>query len=94
MDPDLLPPLILGVTITLSAAGVLIFRPLSKRLADLIELWSRDRQGQMANDEVRHLTDAVSRLTDRMESLEDRLDFTERMIGSLERPDHQARRKG
>lgn len=86
MDWEFIAPLILGVTITLSAAGVLILRPLVKRLGDLIEATARDKRVKLKDEELNRLTEVVGRLTDRIEDLEDRLDFNERVLSSLERP--------
>ncbi len=86
MDWEFIAPLILGVTITLLAAAVLILRPLAKRLGALIEATSRDKRVELKDDELNRLTEVVGRLTDRIEGLEERLDFNERVLTSLERP--------
>lgn len=86
MDWEILAPLILGVTITLSAAGVLILRPLAKRLGDLIEATAQNKRAESKNEELTRITEVVGRLTDRIENLEERLDFNERVLSSLDRP--------
>ncbi len=75
----------MGVTVTLSAAGVLILRPLAKRLGDLIEATAREKRANMKDEELGRLTELVGNLTDRIEGLEDRLDFNERVLASIER---------
>lgn len=92
MDWEILAPLILGITITVSAAGVLILRPLSKRLGDLIEATTREKRAKSKDEELTRLTEVVGRLTDRLENLEERLDFNERVLASLDRPESSARR--
>ncbi len=91
MDWEFVAPLILGLTITLSAAGVLILRPLAKRLGDLIEVTAREKRAKSKDEELTRLTEVVGRLTDRIESLEDRLDFNERVLASLDRPEAGSR---
>ncbi len=90
MDWEFVAPMVVAVTLFLSIAGVLIFRPLTKRLGDLIDVTSRSRQGQLGNDDLGKLTDIVNRLTDRIENLEERQDFAERILTSLSGSAEQA----
>jgi hypothetical protein len=82
MDWEVIAPMIAVVTLFLSAAGVLIFRPLTKRLGDLIEVTSRNRQTMGNPENLARLTEAVGRLAERIELLEERQDFTERVLSS------------
>ena len=88
-----LAPFMLGMTLILCTAGVIILRPLTKRLGDLIEARNRDRaaQSQLPGPEIARLTEVVSRLTDRIESIAERQEFSERLLDSLERPEARAR---
>jgi hypothetical protein len=81
------------MTFMLCAAGVIILRPLAKRLGDLIESRSRERQAQsqLPGAEVARLSEAVNHLIDRIESLEERQEFAERLLDSLERPEAKSR---
>jgi hypothetical protein len=92
MPPYDVLPVVLGMTLMLCTAGVLILRPLTKRLGDLIETRTRERQAQaqIGPQELDRLADVVGRLTDRIESLEERQDFSERLLASLERPEPKA----
>lgn len=82
MPPDIAAPLIMGLTITLSIAGVLILRPLAKHIGRILELRASERyeRPKVSDEDLGRLTDAVSRLADRLETLEDRQDFTERLL--------------
>jgi hypothetical protein len=84
MPPHDLAPLIMGVTVTLSVAGVLILRPLMKRLGTILELRAKERHqaAQVSPDDITRLAQAVGRLTDRIEDLEERQDFAERLLAS------------
>ncbi|HSG80666.1 MAG TPA: hypothetical protein VLC48_00330 [Gemmatimonadota bacterium] len=80
-------PFLLGLSLIVSVAGVLILRPLTKRLGDTLDakLRAKHQVPQLNNAELNRLTDVVSRLTDRIESLEERQDFTERLMASHDR---------
>ena len=93
MEWDYVAPLIAVVTITLSAAAVLIFRPLAKRLGDLIEITGRRQSAEARSEDIARLTEVVSRLADRLEHLEQRQDFADRILVSMERTagEHPAR---
>ena len=91
IDWEVIAPMIFGLTIVLSTAAVLIIRPLTKRLGELIENTSRNRQAPLSSEDVSKLTDAVGRLTDRIESLEERQDFSESMLTALQEPRDKAR---
>lgn len=85
MDWDVIAPMVAVVTLFLSVAAVLIFRPLAKRLGDLIEVTSRNRHLVGNPENMARLTDMVRRLAERMELLEERQDFTERVLSSAHR---------
>jgi hypothetical protein len=86
-----LAPVILGVTLILSASGVLILRPIAKRLGGLLEAMTIERSRKAGVQEVARLTEAVNRLTDRVETLEDRQDFTERVMASVDSSEKPSR---
>ncbi len=80
MDWEAIAPMIVFVTLTLSVAGVLILRPLVKRLGDLIEITGRDRRAQVGGNDLERLTQVVGHLTDRIEHIETRQEFAERLL--------------
>jgi len=92
MPPDVAAPLIMGLTVTLSIAGVLILRPLAKHIGRILELRATERYERptVGQEDIGRLTDAVSRLADRLETLEERQDFTERLLDA-QRPGSRAR---
>ncbi len=83
MDWEFIAPMVVLITLFLSIAGVLIFRPLSKRLADLLQSMHRDKQARLSESDVVNLTEHVDRLADRVEQLEERQDFSERLLLSM-----------
>ena len=92
MPPHDILPFLLATTAMLSVAGILILRPLTKRIGDMIELKARAKHPdpQLNSEDMTRLTDVVSRLTDRIESLEERQDFAERLLSG---PDRSSARK-
>jgi hypothetical protein len=91
IDWEILAPVIFGMTLVLSTAAVFILRPLTKRLGELIETTSRNKQAPLSSEDVAKLTDVVGRLADRMESLEERQDFSESILTALQEPRDKAR---
>jgi hypothetical protein len=92
MPPWDVAPLIMGVTVTLAVAGVLILRPLAKHIGKILEMRAHQRyeRPQLSDEGIARLTDAVGRLADRMEALEERQDFTERLLDARQ-PDARAK---
>ncbi len=84
MDPEILAPLILTVVLTLTVGGVLLLRPIAKRLGDIVELMLRGKQEE-AEGELRRMGDLLETVSARMALLEERQDFTERLLASPDR---------
>lgn len=84
-DWEFIAPMVVAITLFLSIGGVLIFRPLTKRLGDLIQSMHHDRQSRLTHSDVVNLTELVDRLGDRIERLEERQDFSERLLLSMDR---------
>jgi hypothetical protein len=73
-----------GVIFILTTGGVLILRPIAKRLGDLMELYARDRQ-QGLQGEVGQLRDLLETMNARLQLMEDRQDFTEKLLNPAEK---------
>ena len=84
MDPEILAPLILTVVLTLTVGGVLLLRPIAKRLGDIVELMIRGKQSD-SEGELRRIGDLLETVSGRMALLEERQDFTERLLASPDR---------
>jgi hypothetical protein len=81
---DDIAPMIVAVTFILTTGGVIILRPIAKRLTDLIDLYTRDRQTGVQS-EVQQMRDLLETMSARVQLLEERQDFTERLLSSEER---------
>lgn len=69
------------MTLFVSVAAVLIFRPLAKRLGDLLVHFQKDRQGaRLDQNELGRLMALLEQMNGRLELMEERLDFAERLL--------------
>ena len=84
MDWDNIAPMIVAVVLILTVGGVVILRPISKRLTDLIDLYVRDRETGIQGD-VQHIRELLESMNARLQLIEERQDFTERLLTSGER---------
>ena len=80
MDWEFVAPMIVGVVFFLTAGGVLVLRPIAKRLGDLLEVMAREKASLPA-EELRHLRDNFETMAQRLALMEERQDFTERLLG-------------
>lgn len=80
MDWDVIAPMIVALTLILSCAGVLIFRPLATRLGDLLEQMQQERRTRLDSGDLTRLTELLERLADRMDRMEERQEFAERLL--------------
>jgi hypothetical protein len=69
-------------TITAGVASVMILRPLTKQLGQLLEQMRRDRQLGAQQPDPARMAELMERLLDRLERLEARQDSTERVLES------------
>lgn len=79
MDWEFIAPMITAIVLIVTVGGVAVLRPLSKRVADLLEVFARDRhQGH----ELGQVRDLLETMNARLQLLEERQDFTERLLTS------------
>ena len=79
MDWEFIAPMIIAVVGILTGGGVLVLRPISKRIGELLDVYAREKQGGMAG-EVHQIRDLLETMNARLQLLEDRQDFTERLL--------------
>ncbi len=80
MDWNNIAPMIVAVVLFLTVGGVMVLRPLSKRLADVLEIYARDRERGIEG-EVRQMRDLLETMSARLQLMEERQEFTERLLG-------------
>lgn len=84
-DPAVMGPIagaVMVVALTAGVASVMIFRPLTKQLGELLDQMRRDRQQKSEVVDAGRVAELMESLLDRMDSLEVRQDFAERVIES------------
>ncbi len=79
-DYDYLPTIVLSLLI-LCTTGVILLRPISKQLAQLLAQTVSQKQRTFEQDAVQ-VRELVEVLDSRLRLVEERLDFTERMLSS------------
>jgi len=79
MEWEMIAPMITGSIFILTVGGVMVLRPIAKRVGDLMELYARDKQSGIEGD-VHKIGDLLETMNARMQLLEDRQDFTERLL--------------
>jgi hypothetical protein len=84
MDWEVIAPMIATVVLTVTVGGVLVLRPIAKRVGDLMELYVRDQTEGVESD-VHHMRGLLETMNARLQLMEERQDFTERLLaGSRE----------
>lgn len=88
VDWNEVAPMIVSVVFIVTTGGVLLLRPIAKRLGDILEIMAREKQEGLQND-VGHIRDLLETMNARLQLLEERQDFTERLLsgGSERRQD-------
>lgn len=65
-------------------AGVLVLRPVTKKLGLLIEAMAKERMqthgGGLSEAQLERITGALERLNDRIDRVDDRISFMERLV--------------
>lgn len=85
MDWEFIAPMVVSVVGILTVGGVLVLRPIAKRVSTLLEHYARERQSGIEGD-VHQIRDLLETMNARLQLLEERQDFTERLFASGERP--------
>lgn len=74
-----MPGELIPIVMFISAAAVLIFRPLTTRIGKVIEQSHAEKKA-VPEGQMQRVMQLMERLVDRMDRLEDRVDFTERVL--------------
>jgi hypothetical protein len=79
MDWEVIAPMVVAIVFILTVGGVLILRPIAKRLSELMEFYARDRQSGLQG-EVSQIRDLLESMNARLQLMEERQDFTDRLL--------------
>ncbi|MDH3734248.1 MAG: hypothetical protein OEU54_11980 [Gemmatimonadota bacterium] len=86
MDMEYIAPMLAIMTIVLTAGGVLVLRPITKRLGDLLELRTRQARGEIENPRDEHTDRLLESIDARLSLMEERLDFTDQLLRTKREP--------
>jgi hypothetical protein len=84
MDGDILAPVIVLVTAIVTTGGVLILRPIAKRLGSLLEAMTQERLLRPAQPELGQIRELLTSIDGRLDQIEERQDFAEALISSAD----------
>lgn len=79
LDWDVIAPMVVMIVAIITTGGVLVVRPITKRISELLELYARDKRSGLEND-VAQMRDLLETMSARFQLLEERQDFTERLL--------------
>lgn len=79
MNPNDVAPMIVGMTLILVGGGVVLLRPITRRLGDYLETITRARRQEPPAVEPR-VMETLERIEDRLRMLEERQDFTDALL--------------
>jgi hypothetical protein len=84
MNPNDIAPMVVMTTFIVVGGGVLLLRPLAKRLGGLIDVMIAERRRASVPDDRDRLAAVLENLEQRLRLLEERQDFTDSLL-SVER---------
>ena len=79
MDWDVIAPMIVSIVLILTVGGVILLRPIAKRLGALLDVMVLEKSRTTSVDN-RRLGETVDTINERLSLIEERQDFTERLI--------------
>ena len=82
---ELIAPLIMGIILILSIAGVILLLPIAKKLGGLLEAIAKEKSEPQVGAELGHIRDLLETTNARLSLLEDRQDFTDALLQDPER---------
>ena len=94
MDPislQVIAPMLVAIILILTVGGVVLLRPLSKRLGELLEAMARERERPQLGQEMERLREVLETMSGRLALLEERQDFTDALLAD---PDRRRLRPG
>ncbi len=77
---EFLAPMIVMVTLIVTTGGVVLLRPLTKRLVELLEVTTREKANPQVQGDSDVMRDLLETMNSRLALLEERQDFTERLL--------------
>jgi hypothetical protein len=82
MNPNDVAPMVMGVTLFLVTGAVILLRPLTRRLGELLEVMVRQRTEPPPTPELTQIRDLLLNVESRLSLLEERQSFAEALLTS------------
>jgi hypothetical protein len=82
MNPNDVAPMVMGVTLFLVTGAVILLRPLTRRLGELLEVMVRQRVEPPQAPELTQIRDLLLNVESRLSLLEERQSFAEALLAS------------
>jgi hypothetical protein len=82
---EILAPLVVTALLTLTIGGVILLRPISKRLGDLFAAMAREKQQPQVGDQIERVHEILKTINGRLTLLEERQDFTDALLQAPDR---------
>ena len=79
---EFIAPMVVAITAILTVGGVIILRPLSNRLAELLHAMSREKATPSQLHELEQMRAQLSAIESRLALIEERQGFTEALLES------------
>lgn len=93
MGWEFVMPMVVSVVFILTVGGVILLRPISRRLGDLLEAMAAERRDPGLKEELVRLREINESLSERLALLEEKQEFTEALLKNAERPKLQVGEK-
>ena len=77
---EFVAPMILSIVLVLTVGGVILLRPLTQRLVELIEVMTREKGPPRLQEDIGRIGDLLETMDARMRLLEERQDFTDSLL--------------
>jgi hypothetical protein len=79
----------MGIVFTLTVAGVILLKPISNKLGNLLEAMAKERSEPRAVEEMAHIRELLETMNSRLNLLEERQDFTDALLNDPEGRAHR-----
>lgn len=79
---DEIAPMLVLLTLILTTGGIILFRPLAKRLGHLLEIMAQQRRVVPESDDTARMREVVETMNARIALLEERQDFTDALLSA------------
>jgi len=86
MDWNNIAPMLVAITLILTTGGVLVLRPLSKKLGSLLEVMTQQRGVAAPQQELVRMRELLERMEGRIALLEERQAFAESLLAAKQAP--------